>query len=443
MKPGDPSTIQTQPPGAADAPMVRVIAVGRTELEPALRRMPGAELVRARTGLDAIGELASPASHDTASVVVVGRDAHALAADGGGDDASLAAALRRVDPNVRILAAGDRDCDDSIFDGAVNAADPPGSLLRALFATSPPPLGSFPDAGAIPAACSVAEAKPIADAEPVHPAEGDEALVRALLRGDDVIPAAMRLIAQRLPGVAASFVEAKAGAPEPPHACPVDWRGASLGWLTFEAAPPPGAPAQARWLGAWLTLREQHAQLSQAAFTDPLTGAWSRRYFDRFLAAAIEQARPQRGTVTVLFFDIDDFKRFNDDHGHAAGDEILRETVALLRSVIRPEDKVCRIGGDEFAVIFHLPEGPRDPASKPPESVCAIAQRFQNQVRLRRFPKLGLDAPGTLTISGGLATYPWDGRTPEELLRRADELAIQCKRQGKNAIIFGPGAAGV
>jgi two-component system, cell cycle response regulator len=196
----------------------------------------------------------------------------------------------------------------------------------------------------------------------------------------------------------------------------------------------------AAWLGSWLALRDQHSHLREAAFTDSLTGAYNRRFFDHFLATAIEQAREERRSLTVLMFDIDDFKQYNDQFSHAAGDEILVEAVKLLRSVIRPSDKVCRIGGDEFVVIFHEPTGPRSPASKHPSDICQIAERFQKAIWGHKFPKLGREAPGPLTISGGLATYPWDGDTPERLLERADQLALQSKKQGKNCIALGPGA---
>jgi diguanylate cyclase (GGDEF)-like protein len=143
--------------------------------------------------------------------------------------------------------------------------------------------------------------------------------------------------------------------------------------------------------------------------------------------------------VTVLVFDIDDFKRFNDAYGHGAGDEILTECVRLLSAAVRPTDKVCRIGGDEFAVIFYEPEGPREPDSRHPTSVFDVAERFQAQLRSAQFRKLRDELPGCLTISGGLATYPWDGRTAEELVERADQLALEGKKQGKNVIAIGPG----
>ncbi len=144
--------------------------------------------------------------------------------------------------------------------------------------------------------------------------------------------------------------------------------------------------------------------------------------------------------MTLLVFDIDDFKIYNDRYGHAAGDEILRETARLMQSFVREHDVVARIGGDEFAVIFWDAGERRRPNSAHPQSVRHAAERFQKAIYNHSFPKLAHEAPGTLTISGGLASFPWDGRSPEELLERADAMAMKSKRQGKNAITFGPGA---
>ena len=144
-----------------------------------------------------------------------------------------------------------------------------------------------------------------------------------------------------------------------------------------------------------------------------------------------------------MVFDIDSFKHYNDTYGHSAGDAILSETVSLLKSVIRPSDRVCRVGGDEFAVIFYEPTGPREAGSKPLESIYQIACRFQHQICNHRFPKLGTEALGTLTISGGLASFPWDGHDAASLLDAADRCAMESKRQGKNAITLGPGAESV
>jgi two-component system, cell cycle response regulator len=269
---------------------------------------------------------------------------------------------------------------------------------------------------------------------------GDLTLVALLLKGQDPLPAAMALLRERTGDPSLEFIATTDPAPTAEQATPVVWESARFGDLRSSRSPAQPLWAHARWLAGWLRLRDQQSQLRTAAFTDPLTGAWNRRYFDRFISTSIDQARVSRNYLTVLVFDIDDFKKYNDLYGHEAGDEILRETVRMLRSVIRPTDRVCRVGGDEFAVIFHEPQGPRNPGSHHPTDVLAIAGRFQQQVLAHKFPKLLNHAHGTLTISGGLATFPWDGATPAELLAKADQLAMQSKRQGKNAITIGPGA---
>lgn len=199
----------------------------------------------------------------------------------------------------------------------------------------------------------------------------------------------------------------------------------------------------ADWLAHWLHLARSVADLREQAHTDQLTGAYNRRYFEQHLTQALAEARSQRQCVSLLLFDIDDFKKYNDKYGHAAGDEILVETVKLLRSVIRPNDRVCRIGGDEFVVIFHDPQGQRERGSSHPDDIQKIARRFQQQICQHRFPKLSAEARGTLTISGGLATFPWDGADVPALLERADRNALASKRSGKNAITFGPDATDV
>ncbi|MBC7833987.1 MAG: GGDEF domain-containing protein, partial [Phycisphaerales bacterium] len=285
---------------------------------------------------------------------------------------------------------------------------------------------------------------------PHTPQRVDEAaLLQALLAGRDVLLPALEVIRARTGAADVYFQPASAGTEtaEPPRtspepfSCTVEHRGKAFGRLVSASLPPDVMADHAEVLAHWLALRDQQDQLRAAAFSDELTGAYNRRYFERYLSAALDLAKEQRQPVSVLFFDIDDFKQYNDRYGHAAGDEILRQTVMLLRSVIRPTDRVCRIGGDEFAVVFHDPAGPRDPSAaasaKGISSIRDIAERFQRQVCEHRFPKLAEDAPGALTISAGLACFPWDGRTVGELLRRADELALQSKRQGKNALTLG------
>jgi diguanylate cyclase (GGDEF)-like protein len=272
---------------------------------------------------------------------------------------------------------------------------------------------------------------------------GDIDLVDQLLSApgafDELV---LKLVAARSGVARVGFASQANKVPEGHVGAWVSHRGRRLGVLH---APPPAVKAQlapwASWMGHWLALERQMKLLWHKAHQDELSGAWNRRFFDHHLARVINQAAQRRLPVTLLVFDIDNFKTYNDRYGHAAGDEILRETVRLMRSVIREHDMVARIGGDEFAVIFWDPQGPRKPNSSHPEDVRAAAQRFQKAICAHHFPKLLEEAPGTLTISGGLASYPWDGVTADTLVERADAMLLHSKSQGKNAITFGSGAA--
>ncbi len=173
--------------------------------------------------------------------------------------------------------------------------------------------------------------------------------------------------------------------------------------------------------------------LHRLAITDHLTGAYNRRYFYHMTDQVLGRAKASAFRVTLLLFDIDDFKRYNDTYGHAAGDEILRETARLIQRTTRLQDIVARIGGDEFAVLFWDPTEPRQADSQPPESAYVMAERFRQAVARHEFPSLGPEARGVLTISGGLATYPQGGLTCRELLRTADSGLKGAKESGKNA----------
>jgi diguanylate cyclase (GGDEF)-like protein len=183
-----------------------------------------------------------------------------------------------------------------------------------------------------------------------------------------------------------------------------------------------------------LTLAGQQRQWRNLAFTDQCSGLHNRRYFNDRLTEILGQAQAERASATVLLFDLDDFKGYNDQFGHGAGDEILRTTGALMRRVCREHDVVTRYGGDEFAVIFWDPEGPRTAGSKHPQCALSVLDRFQAALRTQEFPLLGPTAQGKLTISGGLATFPWDGSTAEQVIQRADEALLSAKRAGKNRI---------
>jgi diguanylate cyclase (GGDEF)-like protein len=221
---------------------------------------------------------------------------------------------------------------------------------------------------------------------------------------------------------------------------PISQTSSHFGCLLSDSLDSSQLAAAATWAGHWLAVEQRILDLKHEANHDDLTDAWNRRYFDRFLEGIVQRAREQRFRVTLLLFDIDDFKRYNDEYGHPAGDEILREAARLMQTVVRRHDVVARIGGDEFGVIFWDAEAPRRDRSEHPRTARRAASRFQKAICDHKFPKLGDCAPGTLSISGGLASYPWDGQTPEELMKMADDALLESKCQGKNAITLGPGA---
>ena len=478
--------------GSASASGWRVILVGRTGLDQVLRRVANVELIRTRDSFDAIGELSDPIddASPARAAVLVSPDAEPVGGENNEELGNFVDALRMVDAQVKVIRVGDAH---PMYDGAVGAQAMAAEVMAAIEGAvaiprvevvvqktevvvenvAEPAVEEIVEPAAVERVESVDARRAASDEANVREVMKlhqrvmgdvgpgmdvdrggwvdvgagvgtDEAVIRAMGEGRAVVEAAMGLIAARTGRDDLSFTTQAIDNGVGVHAggrvfgaivCgDSGWaRGVGARVLSEHAA----------WLGSWLRLEDQQRALRLAAFTDELTGAWNRRYFSRFLDAAIEQARGARRTLTLLYFDIDDFKGYNDRYGHAAGDEILVETVRLLESVIRPGDKVCRIGGDEFVVIFYEPKGPRDPGSSPPESIYGLATRFQRQICEHRFPKLGDEACGTLTVSGGLASYPWDGSDGESLLALADDLAMKSKRQGKNVITLGQGAEGV
>ena len=203
-------------------------------------------------------------------------------------------------------------------------------------------------------------------------------------------------------------------------------------------------------LGKASSLQDRHNRLYKLAITDQLTGVYNRRHFETFLGSILERAKTMRFQVTLLLFDIDNFKKYNDECGHALGDEILKETAQLMRRCSREHDLVARIGGDEFAVVFwekELPRQQKDPATpitpgRVPQEPLQIMQRFRRAIGSQTFTGLGSAGRGTLTISGGLASFPWDGRTVQELVDAADHaLTFGAKRGGKNSIYLVGGDA--
>jgi diguanylate cyclase (GGDEF)-like protein len=180
-----------------------------------------------------------------------------------------------------------------------------------------------------------------------------------------------------------------------------------------------------------LLLNPKVVELSQfertmmSASTDPLTGLYNRRYFSRALRREIARCRRHRLHFSLLLMDLDHFKQLNDEHGHLVGDEVLKKVAECLRSMIRDVDVACRYGGEEFAIL--LPETERLGA-------YIVADRLRERIAgdFTNHPTGGKHTP--VTISGGLAVFPTDGREISLLLERADEGLYEAKREGRNRI---------
>jgi len=190
----------------------------------------------------------------------------------------------------------------------------------------------------------------------------------------------------------------------------------------------------ARLIETILAQTSQRLYWREQAWTDDLSGLHNRRYFERTLDRLLEHAAAKRLRLTVLLFDIDGFKTYNDSYGHDVGDELIKEVALLLRRCTRESDIVARYGGDEFAVVFWDAEKQRVPGSEHPHTPADLAERFCKAIAKHDFHCLGAGAPGPITISGGLASFPWNGATCQLLMRAADAALLQAKQSGKNQI---------
>ena len=189
----------------------------------------------------------------------------------------------------------------------------------------------------------------------------------------------------------------------------------------------------ARIAGHLLSAASKHRRWVELSMTDETSGLANRRRLYERLDGILAQAAQEHFPVTVLLFDVDDFKSYNDRFGHDAGDRIIRLVGELFQKQCRDQDVVARFGGDEFAVVFWDPEGPRVPGSRHPESALAVLDRVLEALRRQDLSSFA-GGEGQLTISGGLATFPWDAAQRNDLLRRADEALLSAKRAGKNRI---------
>jgi diguanylate cyclase (GGDEF)-like protein len=176
-----------------------------------------------------------------------------------------------------------------------------------------------------------------------------------------------------------------------------------------------------------LALETANQRLKRLVTVDALTGIANRRHFDRALERELRRARREGLPLSLIFLDLDEFKRFNDTYGHARGDDVLRQVAQTLDETFRRGgDLVARYGGEEFAVILPGVDGRR---------AALYAERLR-----RRVWRLGINYDAScvsdrVTISGGVATVtPPSKATPDELLHAADQALYKAKCLGRNRI---------
>ncbi|MFH1420038.1 MAG: diguanylate cyclase [Planctomycetota bacterium] len=170
-------------------------------------------------------------------------------------------------------------------------------------------------------------------------------------------------------------------------------------------------------------LAEANDKLQQMATTDELTGLYNRREAMSRLKQLWDSADRYDHTLSCVMLDIDHFKRFNDAHGHAIGDKVLKKTAAVLRSNVRSTDSVCRIGGEEFLVL--CPNIGLQGAVVCAEHLRSAVEQHEVEVRGKRL---------NVTISLGAAERRPDMAKPDDVLKQADDALYASKEAGRNRV---------
>jgi diguanylate cyclase (GGDEF)-like protein/PAS domain S-box-containing protein len=202
-------------------------------------------------------------------------------------------------------------------------------------------------------------------------------------------------------------------------------RDGSKVWTLWNAAPDPlGGLVFAAGLDVSERRKAEH-QIEHLAYHDPLTGLPNRHLFVDRLDHALTRAQRTAEALAVLFVDLDHFKSINDSLGHTAGDVLLRTVAQRLRSCLRTEDTVARIGGDEFTVLVC---GHQDP-----KELLRLAQKIHATIKV---PVDVASRELTVSASIGVGLFPQDGETAEQLLRNADLAMYRAKELGRDRTQF-------
>ncbi len=179
-------------------------------------------------------------------------------------------------------------------------------------------------------------------------------------------------------------------------------------------------------------LREKEETLSKLVITDGLTGLYNHRHFQQRLREEFERIKRYSGALSLIMIDIDNFKHYNDTHGHPAGDKVLLTVANILLDNTRHSDIVARYGGEEFAVLCHGGI----------EDATGVAERYRLEIEKAEIcgqeqqPILVGQTEGCLTVCLGVAAYDVSMAEPGMLVEQADKKLYQAKKEGRNRVVF-------
>jgi len=177
-------------------------------------------------------------------------------------------------------------------------------------------------------------------------------------------------------------------------------------------------------------LEEMVNKVEMLSITDELTQLYNRRYYSQIMDTEIKRAERNKNCFNYILIDIDNFKRYNDNYGHQAGDVVLKEVSnALILECKRPNDFIFRMGGEEFVVIF---------TSDNKEQAITFSQKIIKVIAALKIEHLNNPPFNVLTVSGGLVSYNTQDHNMDEgmLYKKADKLLYQAKDEGRNNIKF-------
>lgn len=167
----------------------------------------------------------------------------------------------------------------------------------------------------------------------------------------------------------------------------------------------------------------KYENILQKSHYDKLTGLYNRCYFDEAYSQQIALTNRYQEDFTVLFLDIDNFKSINDTHGHKTGDNVLKIIADIITKEKRDSDIAARYGGEEFVLLLTHSDN---------ISSYIFAERLRQKIAEQQFPST--DKELKVTVSGGIASFPFNSSTPEDLLEMADSAMYLAKGAGKNRI---------